>query len=326
MPDQGTTYQCPGSTGPLHSDGAAWDTGGLNDDWGADADGLRACTCPGCGAALLCDSTTAAASCPYCGSPTLMPGQLSGKWKPELILPFRLSLEDAVKALKQHYRGRPFLPRCFTAKGHVREICGVYVPFWLYDGAAEGDASFDAARTYTAREGHDEVTRTEHYDVYRAGTVSFEKVPVNASAKFPDGYIDAIEPYDYAELRPFSAACLPGFLADQSNVTAENCATSADVRCAAALTDALRTAVTGYDACTVTAQSCTLRRGRVRYALLPVWMLNTKWKGREYLFAINGQTGRLVGDLPMSWGKFWGLFAAIAAPLVAIGIAMSIWL
>ena len=280
-----------------------------------------------CGAALLCGGSAAVAGCPYCGSPTVTPGRLSGKRKPDFVLPFRLSREDAAKALKEHCRGKPFLPRRFTAENHLLQaLRGVYVPCWLCDGAAMGDASFDAVRTHTAREGHDEVTRTEHYDVYRAGSVTFEKVPVNASAKLPDDDMDALGPYDHAELKPFSAACLTDFPAEQHGVTAGDCARRADVRCAAVLTDALRAAVTGYDGCTVMAQSCTLRRGRVRYALLPVWMLNTKWNGRGYLVAINGQTGRLVGELPMSWGKFWGLFAAVAVPLAAIGTAMSIWL
>ena len=62
----------------------------------------------------------------------------------------------------------------------------------------------------------------------------------------------------------------------------------------------------------------TLKRGKVHYALLPVWLLSTKWQGKNYLFAMNGQTGKLVGDLPTSAGKFWGTFAAISAVLTAL--------
>ena len=65
-----------------------------------------------------------------------------------------------------------------------------------------------------------------------------------------------------------------------------------------------------------------LRRGKVHYALLPVWMLHTKWKGQDFLFAMNGQTGRLVGDLPTDMGKFWTIFAAVAAPVAAITAAI----
>ena len=80
----------------------------------------------------------------------------------------------------------------------------------------------------------------------------------------------------------------------------------------------------GYDTCIQTDGSSSLQRGKVHYALMPVWMLNTKWHGKDFTFAMNGQTGKLVGDLPMSWGRFWGLFAAIAAPLSILGTIVSV--
>lgn len=73
------------------------------------------------------------------------------------------------------------------------------------------------------------------------------------------------------------------------------------------------------DTCTRLTGSTELARGKVHYALMPVWMLNTKWQGKDFLFAMNGQTGKLVGDLPVSWGKFWGMFAGIAALLSIVG-------
>lgn len=56
---------------------------------------------------------------------------------------------------------------------------------------------------------------------------------------------------------------------------------------------------------------------------MPVWMLNSKWNGKDYLFAMNGQTGKMVDDLPMNWGKFWGLFASIAALLSILGTVIA---
>ena len=85
------------------------------------------------------------------------------------------------------------------------------------------------------------------------------------------------------------------------------------------LTLLLRGSVKGYDTCTRLTGSTDLARGKVHYALMPVWMLNTKWQGKDFLFAMNGQTGKLVGDLPVSWGKFWGMFAGIAALLSIVG-------
>ena len=297
------------------ADDGGWDTSGLSSDWGADADSLRVYTCPSCGAELICDETTAATSCPYCGNPTVVPGQFSGALKPEFVLPFKMTKDDAVQALRAHYRGKPFLPRSFTAGNHIEQIQGVYVPFWLFDGGTEGAASYRASNTNVYEAGDYEITETRHYHVVRAGSLAFEKIPVDASSKMPDDHMDSIEPFDYAQLRPFSTAYLPGYLADKYDVTIDDSRDRADTRCRETLAQALRDTVTGYGACVTEREDIALRRGKVHYALLPVWMLSTKWRGQDFLFAMNGQTGKLVGDLPTDRGRFWGMFAAIAAPL-----------
>lgn len=292
-----------------------WDTSDLSRDWGAEADGLRVYSCPSCGAELICDQSTAATACPYCGNPAIVPGQFSGALRPDYILPFRLSKDDAVQALRAHYKGKPFLPRSFTSANHIEQIQGVYVPFWLFDGGAEGAASYRASNTNVFETGDYEITETRHYHVVRAGSLAFEKIPVDASSKMPDAHMDSIEPFDYAQLRPFSTAYLPGYLADKYDVTIDDSRDRADTRCRETLAQALRDTVTGYGACVTEREDIALRRGKVHYALLPVWMLSTKWRGQDFLFAMNGQTGKLVGDLPTDRGRFWGMFAAIAAPL-----------
>lgn len=303
-------------------DGESWDTSDLGAQWGADAAGMRAYNCPSCGAELICDANTAATSCPYCGNPTIVPGQFGGTLKPDYILPFRLDKNAAVAALQKHYSGKRFLPRAFAAQNHIQEIQGVYVPFWLFDGKADADVQFEGTRSQTRREGQYEVTTTEHYQVHRAGSLAFEKVPVDASSRMPDDHMDSIEPYDYAELRPFSTAYLPGFLADRYDISAEDSAARADERCENSVLQALRETVIGYETVVPEAKSVRLSRGKVHYALLPVWLLNTKWNGEDFLFAMNGQTGKLVGNLPVDKGRYWGMFAAIAAPLAAIIAAL----
>lgn len=289
-----------------------WDTSGLSSDWGADADGLRVYSCPSCGAELICDETTAATSCPYCGNPTVVPGQFSGALRPDFILPFRLTKDDAVQALRAHYKGKPFLPKSFTSANHIEQIQGVYVPFWLFDGGAEGSASYRASNTSVYETGDYEVTETMHYDVFRAGSIAFEKIPVDASSKMPDDHMDSIEPFDYAQMQPFSTAYLPGYLADKYDVSVDDSRDRADARCRETLAQALRDTVTGYGTCVTDHTDIRLHRGKVHYALLPVWMLSTKWNGESFLFAMNGQTGKLVGDLPTDRGRYWGTFGAIA--------------
>lgn len=355
MATQLTSYQCPNCTGPLHFVGEsgklecdycgtsydvteiealyaqkdaraagepAKETAIPAEEW--DREDLKAYTCPACGAELICDKSTAATTCPYCGNPTVVPGQLAGALKPEYVIPFRLSHDDAVAALKKHYRGKLLLPKAFCQENHLQQIQGVYVPFWLFDSRAEGSARFQATRSHTHRHGDEEITRTEHFSVYRAGYMDFCRIPVDASTKMPDDYMDSLEPFDYGQLKPFSNAYLPGFLADRYDVSAEDCAPRADSRCQATLESALRDSVVGYDTCTPMGSSLHVERGKTHYALLPVWLLTTRWREKTYLFAMNGQTGRLVGDLPVSWGRFWGIFAAIALPLSILGSLLAL--
>lgn len=288
-----------------------------------EAAGMRAYSCPSCGAEIICDQNTAATSCLYCGNPTVVPGQFSGALKPDYIIPFKLEKEQAIKNLKKYYKGKRFLPKAFTSGNHIEELQGVYVPFWLYDGSANGFAAYDGTRSRSHVEGDYRVTETDHFLAERSGVLEFKRVPVDGSTKMPDAHMDAIEPFDYNELKPFSTAYLPGKLADKYDQSAEQCKDRAVSRVKNSTEEMLRETVTGYEAVHKTRFDANVTQGQVKYAMLPVWMLHTKWKDKSYLFAMNGQTGKLIGDLPVSKGKFAAWMAGIAAPLTAI---LAIWL
>ena len=259
--------------------------------------------CPSCGAELICDETTVATSCPYCDNHAVIPTRYSGEFKPDFVLPFAKTKEEAIAALKSHYKGRPFLPDTFTDGNHVKEVKGVYVPFWLFDGSASGSASFEATRSRTYLSGNYRVTETDHFDVYRSGSISFLGIPVDASTKMPDDYMDSIEPFDYRALVPFSPAYLPGYLADKPDVDVEACGERADARAEVTVLDNLRDTVVGYEMVLERGSSTGVVRERSHYAMLPVWMLSTRWEDAPYLFAMNAQTGKMVGDLPVDKRK-----------------------
>lgn len=348
MATQITNYQCPSCTGPLEysaSTGkleceyclssftpeeiealyaqknekaeAAAQQAEQTEEWNAES--MRAYVCPSCGAELLCDVTTAATSCPYCGNPTVVPGQFADTRKPDYVIPFKVDKEAAVSALKQHYKGKPLLPGTFAQESHLEEIKGVYVPFWLFDGEAKADVTFTATRSRVHTTPKERITTTEHYRVRRSGNVSFEKVPVDGSTKMPDSHMDAIEPFDYSQMEPFSMAYLPGFLADKYDVEAESCADRAKERCRNSAIAAMEETVTGYSSCYIQNADVQIEQRDTHYALLPVWLLSTKWQEKNYLFAMNGQTGKLIGDLPVSKGRLAIWFAALFAVFAAIG-------
>jgi len=299
------------------AEAGSWEGSG-NTDWGPGAEGMKSYNCPSCGAELICEATTAATACPYCGNPTIVPGQFSGSLKPDYVIPFKVSREQAIEALKAHYKGKFLLPKVFSDQNQIEKIQGVYVPFWLYDGSALGNAVYGATRVHSYRRGDYQITHTDHYIVERAGSMGFEKVPADASSKMPDDYMDSIEPYDYSELKEFSAAYMPGFLADKYDVGAEESGTRATERCRNTLSQAMRNTVVGYSTVSRRSENIAIKRGKVHYAMLPVWLLSTRWNEQNFLFAINGQTGRTVGTLPMDKGKFWGLFGALTVVLGAL--------
>ena len=275
--------------------------------------------CQSCGAALVGDDTMMATECPYCGNPTVVPGQFAGGMKPDFIIPFKLDKKAAVQALKKHYKGKKLLPKAFTAGNHIEEIKGIYVPFWLFDGDADADVQFEATRSSSHTEGDYEVTITDHYYVRRAGNVPFIKIPVDGSSKMPDEHMDSIEPFQYEELQPFSMAYLPGYLADKYDVPVKESAPRAEERAKnSAVSAMVADAAIGYETCVPVSEKVEIHRGKVHYALLPVWLLSTKWNNQNFLFAMNGQTGKMVGDLPVSKGKFWAWFGGIAVSLSAI--------
>ena len=192
--------------------------------------------------------------------------QLKARFCPAL----QASKDDAVKALKAHYKGKPFLPRAFTAENHVQEIKGVYVPFWMFDGEAEGSAQYEATRSRSFTSGDYEVTETDHFDVYREGSLAFSRVPVDASSKMPDDYMDSIEPFDYDDLKPVSTAYLPGFLCRQIRCLGRRQRRPRRYPLRRLSVSALARSATGYDSCVPVSQDVKLHRGKVHYALLPV--------------------------------------------------------
>ena len=295
-----------------------WNMSGAGSEWGAEEAKIRAYSCPSCGAELITDETTAATSCPYCGNPTVVPGQLGGALKPDYVIPFKLDKQAAIDALSGHYKGKKLLPKAFSDRNHIEEIKGVYVPFWLYDATVDASAVFNASRVSTFVEGDYNVTVTEFFDCEREGRMSFTRVPVDGSSKMPDSHMDSIEPYDYRELKPFSIAYLPGYLADKYDVSMEECAKRADTRCKQSAINALRGTVGGYANVGTKHQNLRIRRGDVKYALLPVWMLSTQWNGENFIFAMNGQTGKLIGDLPVDKGRFWFYFLRNFGIVVAV--------
>ena len=290
-----------------------WDIAGAGDEWlPAEVSNLQALTCSSCGAELVCDENTMATECVYCGNPTMIPKRFDGKLKPDYVIPFKKNKADAVEALKNFYKGHYLLPDNFTANNRVEAIQPMYVPFWLFDSKINSQAEFKAKKVRRYDSGNMIVTETKYYNCQRAAKMSFEKIPADGSKKMDDAYMESIEPFDYSELVPFSTAYLTGYLADKYDVTAEECAARADKRVENSVVEVLRSSVKDYNGVELVDAAVVKEVGKVIYALVPVWILTTRYQDKPYTFMMNGQTGKVVGSLPYDSGKAFK-YPAIAA-------------
>ncbi len=303
------------------ADDMIWETKG-GDSWQTgEADGLRSYVCKSCGGEIVGDENTGATSCPFCGNPVVMMDQFSGSMKPDCVIPFKLDKKAAKEALRNHYMGKRLLPKVFKDENHIDEVKGVYVPFWLFDADAWGDMRYKATRVRTWSDSQYDYTETSYYTVSRSGNLQFENVPVDGSQKMADDLMESLEPFDFSAAVNFQTAYLAGYLADKYDVDAEESMSRANKRIRKSTEDAIDATVKGYATVTREAGSIQLNNSRIKYALFPVWLLHTTWNGQQYLFAMNGQSGKMVGDLPLDKKLYrkWllGLTGAVGAAVYA---------
>ncbi len=293
-----------------------------------EADGLRIYGCKQCGGEIIADETTGATSCPYCGNPVVLTGHFAGLMKPDLVIPFKVDKKAAKEALQNHYKGKRLLPKVFKDQNHIEEVKGLYVPVWLFDADADASVQYEATKVRVWSDSEYNYTETRHYALIRDGVIGFENVPVDGSTKMDDTLMESIEPFDISDAVPFKTAYLPGYLVDKYDVDAQTSIGRANERIKRSTEDAFRDTVHGYNSVTTTDSNITLQNGRARYALYPVWILNTDWNGQKFTFGVNGQTGKVAGDLPMDKGKFWKYMLGVAAAVTAVAFAISygVWL
>ena len=256
-----------------------------------------------------------------------MTGQLSGALKPDYVIPFKLDKKAAKEKLKKHLSGKRLLPKAFKSENHISEVKGIYVPFWLYDTDASADIRYKATKTRFWSDNDYDYTETSYYAVHRSGSLGFDHVPVDGSASMENDLMESIEPFDFKEAVDFQTAYLAGYFADKYDVTAEECEGRANERIRHSTEDAFRDTVRGYSSVVPENTSIRLHNGTTKYALYPVWILQTKWKGANYIFAMNGQTGKFVGNLPTDKSAFarWFLGTTGIVGVIAYIILYLIW-
>ncbi len=278
--------------------------------------GLKVYSCRSCGGEIITDDTTAAGHCPYCGNPIIMVGNLSDGLRPDGVLPFALDRQGAVAALENHMKGKKLMVKAFAGENRLKEVEGLYVPFWLFDGECQGSVQASATRVRTWRTSTHIHTETKHYSVSRAGSVAFRQIPVDGAQKIPNDLMETVEPFDFDKNEPFDSKYLAGFSAERYDVDADACQARAAQRAKETLADRLMDTIQGYSTVNRQRSEGHLRKVSAQYVLCPVWLLRAVYEGQTYLFAVNGQTGRVAGNMPLDKKKALGY---------RIGYTLGIW-
>ncbi len=307
------------------ADDMQWESNAGTEWQEGEADGLRTYICKSCGGEIVGDENMAATECPFCGNPVVLSGQFSGALKPDIVIPFKLDKNAAKAGLTKHLSKKRLLPKIFKDQNHIDEVKGLYVPFWLFDTDVSAQVRYRATKVRSWSDSNYNYTETQHYSVHRGGNIGFANVPVDGSTKMADDLMESIEPYNISDAVDFQTAYLSGYLADKYDVDADQSVQRANERVKKSTEEAFAQTVKNYTTVVTENSNIHLSSGKVKYALYPVWILNTTWKDEKFTFAMNGQTGKFVGNLPVDKAAAvrWGLGLTAAFSVVAYGV---IWL
>lgn len=296
-----------------------------NVEEGVSAEQLQAYRCPNCGAEIVTDSVTAATFCVFCQNPTVIPQRFDGKYRPSAILPFATNQAQAKEAFRRLCKGKKLLPAGFLSKQRLEKITGVYVPFWLFDCKADFDYHATGEIHTVWSDGDYQYTKTDLYHIHRAGSMDFENIPLDASEHMEDRLMDALEPFDFSKVQPFDMRYLSGYLAEVYTYEPKDLYQRMTER----ITPGVRRQIEGknrpYHLVHSVRCDTAFQSEHQAYLLLPVWMLVSEFQGQRYLFAMNGQTGKVVGELPCDTGKSvkWFLLIFVIV-LIVIGCTAAV--
>ncbi len=262
----------------------------------------RLYACPSCGAEIVSDENTAASFCYYCHNPVILKGRVDGSFRPSKVIPFSFGKDVAVEKFNEWARQKKYIPKDLLSEKQIEKMTGLYVPFWVADADTNSRFECIGENVTTWRSGSYEYTKVKQYSVIRDMNIEYKGVPADGSKKIEDSIMEAIEPYDYKGVRDFHMMYLSGFFADKYDVPKEQ------------LYDRIKSRMfqnnhqTVKNTCTYTALKNEQFYDNVcnvdwSYMMLPVWFMTFHYKGEIWKYAINGQTGKISGQLPIDKGK-----------------------
>lgn len=268
--------------------------------------------CKNCGAVLITDAQTTATTCSFCGAGVVLGDRLSGSLAPAKVIPFTISKQQAQEAFRKWCRKGLLTPSDFMKADRIKNITGLYVPFWLYDLNGRGEAEATCTKVHTYHRGEWIYTETKYYHVYRKVDLNYLRVPCDASRKMEDSMMDKLEPYQYSDLKNFNMPYLAGYIAEKYDYDDKALLPRVKERAVSYVDQYIHSTIHGYTTVSFHRKDINIRKKKADYTLLPVWMVCYDYRQAEHNFAMNGQTGKVVGKPPISKGKVAAWFLGIS--------------
>lgn len=259
--------------------------------------------CSNCGAEIVSDVNTYSTFCVYCGSTAVLRDKIKGENKLDFVIPFKKTSDDAKEAYKKLLKGKWLLPSKFRKSKLSEKIKGIYIPFWAYDISADGVIDYKCVDIKKWEDDEYEYEKRDYYNVSVDGHYEYEKILCDASRFFSDDLMDSISPFKLDELVKYNHAFLSGYLADRFDVSKDESYEIAKDRARNSCIHLARGEFM-HDEEDYHGDNLVFSNDGDYYIYLPVYILNVSFKKKIYNFAMNGQTGKLVGNLPISIIKF----------------------
>jgi hypothetical protein len=280
--------------------------------------------CPSCGANIVTDETTVATTCYYCNNPIVMTGKLESSQMPTKVIPFKVDKKKALESFDNWIKKKKFVPKSFyNDKKEIEEINGVYFPYWLYNTKVLVDLDREGSRTYSRTEGDYKVTYRKDFRIIRKGDVVVKNLPKLALAKSNKVLVESVYPFDFNTSIKFDSSYLSGFVAEKKDIEKEELMSSIEDDVYKYSTRVVEKSMTG-ERVRVVNNDFRVQRGSFEYAMLPVWAIsyNDKDSDKHYFFSVNGQTGKVVGKLPIVMSKLILTALLTILPIFAIVTAI----
>ncbi len=261
-------------------------------------DDLVVYKCPNCGAEVITSNKTVATTCVYCNRAITLTGNVGGQFRPDYVLPFEKTREDVERAYKELCRKSFLTPRLFTREATIKKIKGMYIPYWLY--SFKGTVALDVygEKVHIHRHGDDEITETASYNVQEEAEGRFNRIPADAMKEMDNLMMDSLEPFDFNKLQKFNPAYLSGFYTQQWDETSSDNEPRAKARAKESLSGSAMRHSGSFTSTRIKSEHYDWSEQKVEQAMLPVWMMYTEYKGKNYIFGMNGQTGKILGEIP----------------------------